>query len=273
MNNINTKISVIIPNWNGEKILESVIRSCLNQTLPPFEVLVCDDGSTDNSKEAVERINDSRVIWVPSLHSGTPAVPRNNGMKVSKGDWIAFCDNDDEWLPTKLEKQIYLAEKLKCKAICTNAFIKINGDITSKTVSNWSKHKITFRNLLKSNNIVCSSVVIHSSVFKEINGFSEIVEYGSFADFICWLRVSSKTNFAFVNEPLVIYDDHPLTSIRSSFTDGKLLKEISLNNFINWAKEQRKFKLHLYIFYIRIHIMIEWVKKLLRDKIVICYKK
>lgn len=267
------QISVIIPTWNGTKTLESVIKSCLNQTMPPIEILVCDDGSTDNSKNIVEQIKDPRVIWVPSLHSGTPAVPRNNGLKICKGEWIAFCDNDDEWLPTKLEKQIHLAETLKCRAVCTNALIKINDNLTHKTVSIWNKKKISFINLLKSNNVVCSSVMIHSSIYKEINGFTEIVEYGSFADYIYWLRVSTITDFAFVNEPLMIYDDHPLTSIRSSFTDGKLLKEKSLDNFIKWVKEQRKVKLYLYILYIKIHLVIEWIKKLLRNKIKTCLKK
>ncbi len=267
------KISVVIPVWNGAQTLEATIKSCLDQTLPPIEILVCDDGSTDTSKDIVLKMANERVVWVADEHSGSPAGPRNRGLSRAQGEWIAFCDSDDEWLPTKLEKQICLAEMLKCRAVCTNAFIKINDNVTSKTVSNWNKEKISFRNLLNSNNIVCSSVMIHSSIYKQINGFTETVLYGSFADYIYWLRVSTLTDFAFINEPLMIYDDHPLTSIRSSFTDGKLLKEKSLDNFINWAKGQKKVKLYLYILYIKLHLAIEWVKKLLRDKIKICYKK
>ncbi|HAE36353.1 TPA: hypothetical protein DCX66_02830 [Candidatus Nomurabacteria bacterium] len=269
----NIKISVIIPNWNGEKILESVIRSCLNQTLSPFEILVCDDGSTDNSKEIVERINDPRIIWIPSLHSGTPAVPRNNGMKASHGDWIAFCDNDDEWIPTKLEKQIHLAEKLKCKAICTSALIRINGTINNNLVSNWKKETIKFSDILKSNDIVCSSVMIHSSLINTIGSFSSTINYRSFADYIYWLRVLTQTNFAFVKEPLVIYDDHPETSIRSDKISDEELRKASFENLIEWMNQSKKsqyeflcFKLQIMIYKIKNKILLS-IKSLIKQLI------
>ena len=182
----NTKISVVIPIWNGAKTLEATVRSCLNQTLPPIEILVCDDGSDDNSKEVVQSIGDNRVVWLSGNHSGSPAGPRNRGLSISKGDWVAFCDSDDEWLPTKLEKQVSLVKKLNYKAVCADALIKINGVITSKKVSNWKNKTISFKNLLKTNNVVCSSAMIHSSIFRKIGGFSEVVKYGAFADYIYW---------------------------------------------------------------------------------------
>ncbi|MCX6754455.1 MAG: glycosyltransferase family A protein [Candidatus Nomurabacteria bacterium] len=249
-----TRISVIIPTYNGAKTLEAVIKSCLKQTLQPIEILVCDDGSTDESKIIVERINDNRVIWVPSQHSGTPAVPRNNGMKISKGEWIAFCDSDDEWLPTKLEKQINLAIKLKLKAACTSALIKINGNIKNELVSNWNKENITFSNILKSNDIVCSSVIIHKSIINNIGEFSTEIKNRSFADYIYWLRVLTETNFAFVVEPLVIYDDHPETSIRNDRISDKELQETSFNDLISWMKKDKKNKLKILYFKIQIYL-------------------
>lgn len=231
------KISVIIPTWNGEKILKKTIESCLNQTLKPIEILVCDDGSTDNSEKIIEQMNNNLVIWIPGIHSGTPAIPRNKGMEMSKGDWVAFCDNDDEWLPTKLEKQINMAQKLNCKAVCTNAIRKIGQINIDGKMINFKKERITFNDLLNSNSIVCSSSLIHRSIFEKIGRYSEIIEHGSYADFIYWLRVATQTDFAFVNEPLVIYDDHPQTSIRANETSGEKIKKIALNNFIKWSRQ------------------------------------
>lgn len=273
-NNVETKktpsISVVIPVWNGAKTLETTIVSCLNQTLQPIEILVCDDGSTDESSEIVKIIQNPRVVWVSGNHSGTPGIPRNRGAEQARGEWIAFCDSDDEWLPEKLEKQILEVEKQKCRASCTNALVKKDNITTNQKVSNWKKKKLSFKNLLNTNNIICSSTMIHSSIYKEIGGFSDIVEYGAFADYIYWLRVATKTDFAFVNEPLVIYDDHPETSLRSSFTDGRLLKEKTLRNFIDWAKIN---KLHFFIFQTRISILKGWVKKSLSDMIKLCFKR
>ncbi len=263
-------ISVVVPVWNGEKTLEATIRSCLNQTISPIEILVCDDGSTDESKKVIENINDNRVIWISGIHSGSPAGPRNTGLKISKGEWIAFCDSDDEWLPEKLEKQISEVRKQKCKAVCTNALIKKDTIIVNQKVSNWRKKKLSFKNLLSTNNVVCSSTMIHSSIYKEIGGFSDIVEYAAFADYIYWLRVSTKTDFAFVNDPLVIYYDHPETSLRSLFKDGRLLKEKVLHNFIDWANKN---KLYFFVFQAKTSLLKEWVKKLLNDMIKPCYKK
>lgn len=257
----NVKISVIIPNYNGSKTLEAVIRSCLNQTLEPIEILVCDDGSTDESKKIVDGINNNIVKWIPLSHSGTPAVPRNNGIKISKGEWIAFCDSDDEWLPTKLEKQIAMAKKLNCKASCTNAIRKMNGINVREKMVNYKKEKISFSDLLSSNSIVCSSSLVKKSILEKIGGFSEVVEHGSYADFICWLRVLTQTDFAFVGESLVIYDDHPQTSIRVNETSAERLKTIALDNFITWSKQTN---LLYFKYLIKKHILLSNSLKLIK---------
>ena len=258
------KISVIIPTWNGEKILEKVVSSCLNQTLQPFEILVCDDGSTDNSKEIIKQINNPIVIWVEGVHSGTPAIPRNRGVELSKGDWIAFCDNDDEWLPTKLDKQINTVLKLNCKAICTNAIRKVNGIEIDEKMINYKKEKISFGDLLNGNNIVCSSSMVHKSILEKIGGFSKIIEHGSYADFICWLRVTTQTDFAFINESLVIYDDHPETSIRATETSAERIRNIAFKNIIDWSKQN---KLPYFIYLTKKHIIkseiLSFIKKII----------
>jgi len=261
-----SSISVIIPVWNNEKTLTTTVLSCLNQTLPPQEILVCDDGSTDNSKEIIEKINNPIVVWIPGEHSGTPAVPRNNGIKIAKGEWIAFCDSDDEWLPSKLEKQIGLMDKQKTKASCTNALIKINKLITNKTVITYNKKQISIFDIIKNNNVVGSSSIVHSSIMKYIDGFVTKKEYGVYADFMCWLRVTTKTNFSFIHESLVIYDDHPSTSMRTVQTPHFVVLKNSFRNFIDWYKEKPNtpksglYKLSMIIQLIKIYIKYIAVK-------------
>ncbi len=254
-------ISVVIPNWNGAATLSDTIHSCLNQTLAPLEVLVCDDGSTDSSSAIVSEMNDSRVRWIPGVHSGTPASPRNRGLAVAQGEWIAFCDSDDTWKPEKLEKQLATVTKSSSRVISTNAVKKIAGVITPQLVSGEKKKVISFNTLLKGNTIICSSVLMKKSLYEEIGGFPENPAYAGFEDYMYWLRITTKTTVVFVHEALVIYDDHPETSVRSRFLSGILLKKAVLADFSKWAKEH---KLYGYLIQLRLYKTYQTLKTVLR---------
>lgn len=99
------KYSVIIPTYNRAKLLNKCLRSLAEQTFRDFEVLVCDDGSRDNSKDIVDSYKDRlniQYLWEENW--GGPARPRNRGIQASKGEWICFLDSDDWWESTKLEE-------------------------------------------------------------------------------------------------------------------------------------------------------------------------
>lgn len=96
-------ISVIIPAFNAERFLAETIESLLAQTLPPMEIVLVDDGSTDGTAEVARRFG-SRVNYQLRPHSGIAAT-RNHGLSVARGEWIAFLDADDVWLPDKLQLQ------------------------------------------------------------------------------------------------------------------------------------------------------------------------
>jgi glycosyltransferase involved in cell wall biosynthesis len=102
------KISVIVPTYNRSELLPRAINSILNQTFKDFELIIVDDGSTDNTKKIIEKYseNDSRIKYIYQENSGGPPRPKNTGIKIAKGNYIAFLDSDDEWLPSKLEEQI-----------------------------------------------------------------------------------------------------------------------------------------------------------------------
>ena len=97
------KFSVVIPTYNRAKALHKTLSSVLAQTFVDFEVIVVDDGSTDNTRAVVEDLNDQRVNYLRIENSGGPATPRNIGMQVATAEWISFLDSDDLWYPEKLE--------------------------------------------------------------------------------------------------------------------------------------------------------------------------
>jgi len=233
-------ISVIIPTWNRVETLENAIRSALKQTLPPIEVLICDDGSTDNSLGIVKSINDPRVRWIEGKHSGNPAVPRNRGIKESQGEWIAFLDSDDEWLPEKLEKQLVHTNKMGYDAVCSDAIRYVLSQNYSGTVLENVKlgESISFIELLKINYIICSSVLIKKNIVSKCKGFSECEKLIGVEDYSLWLRAATFINFAYIKEPLLIYRDDPKFSIRGSISYSFHEQKINLlKSLILWMHE------------------------------------
>ncbi|MCK4441816.1 MAG: glycosyltransferase family 2 protein [Sulfurovaceae bacterium] len=103
----NKFFSVIIPLYNKEKYIKRALDSVLNQTFSNFEIIVVDDGSSDKSCEIVESITDDRINLIHKKNGGVSSA-RNRGIKEAKGEYIAFLDADDEWLPNKLQKQYIL---------------------------------------------------------------------------------------------------------------------------------------------------------------------
>lgn len=251
-------ISVIIPTWNREKTLRKAIQSVLNQTIHPLEILVCDDGSTDNTFKVIKSLNNSKVKWIAEKHSGLPAVVRNRGIKESKGEWIAFLDSDDEWHPEKIEKQLAFIKKTGYLAICSNAY-NINSKGERKKYLNYSKNTITFSDLLNVNYVILSSAIIHKSILSKCVGFPEILELKTGQDYAFWLRVATQTNFIYLNKILVNYNNDPKNSIRKFTKDTYKQKQIILKDFLRWAWKNK--------------ILISYLVKAIAEYILILTKK
>ena len=104
-------VSVVVGVYNKERYVGECLRSVLAQTYGDFELIVVDDCSTDRSVAEIQAIRDARVRFIPlSVNSRRPAVPRNRGVELAQGKYIAFLDADDRWLPGKLEKQVAFME-------------------------------------------------------------------------------------------------------------------------------------------------------------------
>lgn len=236
MTNGTTLVSVIIPTYNRRDLLKRAIRSAQDQTIENIEILVCDDGSTDDTKETIEKISkeDARVRFIPGVHSGRPASPRNNGIGVSRAEWVAFLDSDDYWHTGKLERQLNHVRKNNALACCTNALCIRNNRTEQNPMSSFSESYITFENLLKSNHVICSSVLIKRNTLEGVGPFpvSDLI----IEDYAMWLRISSITSFLFLNENLTFYNDDTEDSIRKKdIQDTLLQKEYILKDYLRWS--------------------------------------
>lgn len=105
-------VTIVMPVYNGARTLRQSVSSVLDQSFRDFELVIVDDASTDETRHIAEQLahDDSRVLLVCRPESGGPAVARNSGIKSGVGRYLAFCDADDLWLPTKLQRQLELAE-------------------------------------------------------------------------------------------------------------------------------------------------------------------
>ena len=207
----NTKplISIIIPSYNRANLLIRSINSALNQTYKNFELIVVDDGSTDNTKKLLEPyINAKKIKYFYQKNRG-PSSAKNMGMKSAKGDYLAFLDSDDEWLPKKLEKQLELFERStnpNLGFVGCNSLI-INEKNNKKQIYKTPRKKNAFYALLVNNFIwSCSSIMIKGSIIDQIGFFDENLSIGE--DWDMWIRITQKYDFDFVDEPLFKYYVH-----------------------------------------------------------------
>lgn len=231
------KVSVVIPTYNRATTLPRAIQSVLAQTQPVHEILVCDDGSNDHSKEIVASFKDKRIRWLDCGRNGMPSVPRNKGIKEASGDWIAFLDSDDEWLPEKISEQLKALSDSGLKASATNC----NRWVEGRNLGPFFKHHkkaIQFEDLLPVNMNICSSVMIARNILLSTSLFPEDKEYKAIEDYALWLRIATATSFCYVEEALVNYYDDPAASIRSDSNSENALRKIIFSGFTQWIKEK-----------------------------------
>lgn len=209
-------VSVIIPTWNREHTLGRAIRSALSQTVPVLEILVCDDGSTDSSRKILDAFADERIVWVEGSHVGLPAVPRNRGLALARGEWVAFLDSDDEWLPHKLEIQLAALAQSQAEAVCSNAFriLSLKAKSHSTFFSKGPSKDITLDDLLETNTVICSSCVIRREMLIMMEGFPENPRLKAIEDYALWIRVACFSPIHYLAEPTVNYWDNPQESVR-----------------------------------------------------------
>jgi len=203
-------ISVIIPTFNRAKLLKRAIHSVLNQTRQPGEIIVIDDGSTDETAEMIAR-EFPAVHYIFQQNKGVSSA-RNRGIDAATGEWIALLDSDDEWLPKKLQKQVELLELERKNGanyrICHSDEIWIRN---GKRVNPKTKHQKFGGNIFQKCLPLCvispSSAIIHQQIFDEIGRFNESLP--ACEDYDLWLRICARHPVLFLAEPLLVkYGGH-----------------------------------------------------------------
>jgi glycosyltransferase involved in cell wall biosynthesis len=203
-------ISIIIPTYNRVIETERAVKSVLNQSVKDFEILIADDGSTDTTSEVFSHYPDLRVKYIRVEHSGLPAVPRNAALRQASGEWVAFLDSDDEWLPNKLETQLKIINSFPdVGLVCSNSYIN-KGIQTPYSYYHDIKlpsKEWTFPDLLIQNIIITSSVLAKKSLLLNSGGFPEDNDFKVGEDYTLWLCISLEAKIIYIHDPLLIYTD------------------------------------------------------------------
>ena len=185
-----TLVSIITPCYNAEKYIAETIKSVRNQTYQNWEMLICDDCSTDNSAEIIKEfcVKDSRIKYLKTdYNTGSPSMPRNVAISNSKGDYLAFLDADDIWLPTKLAVQMNFVCIQKADIVYSNGkMIDISGKIIRSLNFLPSSD---FKSNLKQFQLTPSATLLKRSIALR-HTFKNVQR----EDFVYWLDILKENN-------------------------------------------------------------------------------
>ena len=200
-------ISVIIPTYNRAHLIERSIKSVLNQTYRDFELLIIDDGSTDNTEEVVAQFEDERIRYIKCEQNGGASKARNRGIAEARYEYIAFQDSDDEWHADKLEKQMKAMQEAAEDVglvYCEYFYHGLNG-----VEDYWPDRKIPleeksgyiFPRLLKGNLVGTPTMLVKRECFERVGVFNE--NFPCFEDWELVLRIARLYHVVLVPERLL----------------------------------------------------------------------
>lgn len=274
---MNPKVSIILPTWNGSKYIERAIDSVLGQTFFDYELVIINDGSTDNTEEIIKRYvsKDKRIIYLYQEHHN-PGYTKRMGINYSKGELIAFLDDDDIWIDkNKLKEQVkFLDENPSYVLVGSNGVII---DENNKKVIDYdvpAKDEDIRESILLKNQFIQSSVLIRKDILDTADSFPE--KRGKYAeDYRLWLSVGLLGKFANLERVMVSYTTRvgsvSYNNKKDIFKNNlKLIKKFE-NKYPNYYKALFFSKIKYYIYLIVIGL---FGNSKIKDKILIfLYKK
>jgi len=214
------KVSIVMPVLNGSKYIDHAIESILSQTVRDFELLVVDDGSTDDTPERIARFGQrANVRRIP--HEQTLGIARsvNDGLREATGQYIGFLDHDDAWLPHFLETQSRYLDAHPDVGMVHSDFQTIDGDgkILEHSVAESRRRGLrpsghVFPQLFMDSFVVGNSVLIRRECFEKLGGFDESLRW---ADYNMWMRIARFYRVDYVPEVLTQYRQHVGQQTRS----------------------------------------------------------
>ena len=205
-------VDIVITTYNRAKILPGTLKSVQSQTYPDWRCWIAEDGKTIETQEAVAPfLKDARFIYLPGDHAGRPAPPRNRAMLEGNAELIAFLDDDDRWLPEKLERQVRLMQDHPdCVLSGCNAYKLMMGEELKDTVPLYFRKKsffgrVRYEKFVQQNYIILSSAMIRRAALARSGRFNEKLSPAE--DYELWLRIGVLGTIWNMADPLVIYSD------------------------------------------------------------------
>jgi glycosyltransferase involved in cell wall biosynthesis len=211
--------SVVITSYNRAAILQNAIRAVLSQTFTSFELIIVDNCSTDNTGEMLEQFKDRIRVFSTERNSGSPARPRNMGIRQAVGEWICLCDSDDEFEPSHLEQlhSVIEQENPGDAIISTNAWIMLHGKKTDRTYFDKGDKAtpVSFLRNWKNNKAILSSLCIRN---RSVIPFREESSYQGIEDYIFLLdNMLHGKQHIYVSSPGISYNLNSDDSQRSVY--------------------------------------------------------
>ncbi len=198
---MDAKVTVIIPTYNRAQTLRRAIESVQSQSFKDWQMIVVDDGSTDETQSLLENILEPKLKVIKTQNKGVSHA-RNRAVKESQTQWIAFLDSDDEWLPEKLQSQMDLADKDKALQVIHGEEIWIRNGIR---VNPMKKHQKNGGDIFFDSIKLCcmspSTVVLKKSLLLEVGLFRE--DFPVCEDYDLWLKITSRYPVGFINQPII----------------------------------------------------------------------
>jgi glycosyltransferase involved in cell wall biosynthesis len=231
-------ISVVIPLYNAEKYIGDTLESVLAQTYSTFEIIVVNNSSTDSSLDIVKKYSDVKVI---SQENQGPSVARNKGVALSKGDFIAFLDADDLWVPDKLKIQMEYFNNNPQVGLVYSKYTSVrNGKILRTRPQNgysgWIFTKLLYKSIIQT-----STVMVKRECLDAVGPYDESFSLGD--EYDMFLRIAKKFQCGFVDKGLIRYRIHDNNTSKNVFLFDKenlgVYKKI-YNNFTDLDGKQKR---------------------------------
>lgn len=240
-------ISVVIPLYNKDKSISKTINCVLNQTFQDFEIVVVNDGSTDNSVKKVEEIRDDRIRLIQKKNGGVSSA-RNKGIEEAKYEWIAFLDGDDRWQKDHLKLLINAKTEFVDNFVFTNC--PTNNENELYDSKKQFKHYVVenyFKKAINEKIINSSTCLIHKQCFANVGFFNEKLKRGE--DLEMWYRLAKKYHIVASDAKTVIYEldaenraMNKSSPYEASFASVISLKGVKNKDEKNYLKHQIKLK-------------------------------
>jgi glycosyltransferase involved in cell wall biosynthesis len=201
-------VTIIIPTFNRAYILPRAIESILNQTMKDWELLIIDDGSTDNTEKLIVTFQEKskNIIYIKQPFNKGVTAARNVALSRARGIYIAFLDSDDVWMPEKLQKQTAILDSKPEVGLVYTGAIFVNDRTGEKRIKHTTVEGDIHAQEIIDNPIGSPSrVILRKEVFSTVGLFDE--QFSNLEDWEMWIRITRKYSVAAINKPLINYTE------------------------------------------------------------------